>query len=186
MVTPLSALDRCNDYTTDVRIQHYKYFGIGYPYYYGVAQLEKESRCRPSARAFDGGMGIAQFMPRTWTWVKKELKEPNLNPYRPDHALKAQAYYMWRIHKNNFSNCKNLWLTYQAYNGGWKWLKKEYERANNILDWGRMKSKCKRKVITLKSGSKLDFCEVNYDYSKWIHKHAEQYRTHDDGKWRYW
>jgi hypothetical protein len=44
---------------------------------------------------------------------------------------------------------------------------------------------CQRKKITLKSGSILDFCVVNYDYSKKIEKYGLAYRRGPDGM-RYW
>ena len=99
LILPSYALDRCNDYIADVKIQHYKYFGIDFPYHYGVAQLEAESRCRPNVTAKDKGMGIGQFMPATWKGIKDQLGEPDLDPYNPEHAIKAQAFFMWQIHK---------------------------------------------------------------------------------------
>jgi hypothetical protein len=75
---------------------------------------------------------------------------------------------------------KLLWATYQAYNGGWKWLYLENKRAASSR-WEDMKEQCQRKTITLKNGSLLSFCEVNYDYSKRISKYGQQYKTGADG-----
>jgi len=48
-----------------------------------------------------------------------------------------------------------------------------------------MKEQCRRKTITLKNGSKLDFCEVNYDYSVKVYKYGKVYRQGVD-KMKFW
>lgn len=172
--------DRCQDYTTDVRIQHIRYLGSDYPYWYGVGQIRQESGCRPDATAFDGGQGLSQFMPATERDVEKALGE--LDMYNPNHALRAQAYYMSRLHKQNIDG--RLFLDYQAYNGGWTNLKREIHRAG-VVDWYVMRECCKRKVIALKNGRYLNLCDVNYDYSKKIFQYSQQYRVSYDRR-AYW
>jgi len=179
--TVLKPLARCQAVVTDVRIQHFKYFGTNFPYWYGVAQLEVESNCREEAIAFDGGQGIAQFMPATADWVCSLLGEP-LNPFNHDDAIRMQAFYMGKLHVQN--PVGRLWLSYQAYNGGWGTLLKEY-RAAGSASWELMRSKCQRRVIILKNGCTLDLCEVNYGYSKKISKFAEKYRLFSDDM-RFW
>lgn len=179
------AMDRCQEYVVDARTQHQKYFGLDYPYWYGVAQLKQESQCRETAHAsFDGGMGIAQFMPATWKDINQSLGG-KLNPYVGSDAIRAQAYFMSQVHKLNFSGSKkgHLWLTYQAYNGWWTLLKKEYQRAG-ILDWKAMRAKCKRKIVTTPKYT-VDFCNVNYSYSKQVFSYAQRYKFSSD-KWGYW
>lgn len=180
-IMPVEGRDLCLDYVQETRVQHYKYFGVSYPYHFGVGQIKAESACRASARAFDGGMGLSQFMPLTWKEVETDLGV-KLNPYNPEHSIKAQAYYMSKLHKSNPD--KALWLTYQAYNGGWKLLKQEKERASKY-DWFLMKEQCKRKVIPLKSGGFLDLCEVNYNYSIKIYNYAKVYKVISSPSWRY-
>ena len=175
------ALERCNQYSHDVRIQHWTYFNTNYPWQYGVGQLQQESGCRSQITSFDLGRGIAQFMPRTEEYCERVLGP--LNMYNPRHAIKAQAWYMSKIHKENWDGA--LWITYQIYNGGSTNLRNEYNRAG-VTNHGIMRTYCHRKIITLKSGSKLDFCEVNYDYSKKIFKYGNTYRTLSVSKWRYW
>ena len=174
-------MDRCEQFVRDVRIEHTKYFGIGFPYWYGVGQLKTESACRSGVTAFDAGQGVAQFMPKTAQYIGSLMGE-TLDPYNPLHAIRMQAFYMHRIHrKENWSD--RLWVSYQIYNGGASTLKKEFQRAG-ILDWERMKMSCQRKKIQMKWGV-LDLCEVNYDYSKRIAKYAEAYRRGSD-LMRYW
>lgn len=177
------ALDRCQDYVTDIRIQHTKYFGLSYPWWYGVGQARQESACRANVTAFDAGMGLTQFMPRTWAGVEKDMGV-KLDPYNPEHSIRAQAFYMRQLHHQNNFPGQPLWLTYQAYNGGWSLLRREYQRAG-CMDHDLMWAKCQRKVLKLKSGRLLDLCEVNYDYSQKVHTYGNRYRISQD-QWRYW
>lgn len=172
--------DRCQDYITDVRIQHIRYLGSDYPYWYGVGQLKQESGCRPDIESFDGGKGLSQFIPATEREVEKELGP--LDMYNPEHAIRAQAYYMSKLNKQN--KLGGLWLDYQAYNGGWTNLKREIHRAG-VVDWYIMRECCKRKVIALKNGKTLNLCDVNYDYSKRIYAYAQPYRISYDRR-AYW
>lgn len=181
VVAPVHALDRCEAHVKDVRVEHTKYFGVQFPYWYGVAQLKTESVCRTNITAFDAGQGIAQFMPKTSQYIQSLMGEA-LDPYNPRQAIRMQAFYMNRIHtKENWTG--RLWIAYQIYNGGKSTLYKEYQRAE-ILDWDLMKMGCLRKKIQMKWGV-LDLCEVNYDYSKKVEKYGNQYRRGVDGM-RYW
>jgi hypothetical protein len=173
-------LDRCERLRQSVRVEHTRYFGADFPYWYGIGQLQQESCCRTNATAFDAGQGVAQFMPKTVQYVNSLMGE-NLNPYNVKDAIRMQAFYMANLHKQNWSKC--LWITYQGYNGGFTLLKKESQRAG-ITDWNKMKSVCKRKVLHLKWGD-LDLCEVNYDYSKKIYKYGQCYKIGVDVK-PYW
>ena len=170
------ALDRCQDYIPDVRQQHIRYFGLNYPWWYGVGQLKQESGCRDHITAFDLGQGAAQFMPATVKEVNRLMGE-KLDPYKRPDAMRMQAFYMSRIHKQNWNGA--LWITYQGYNGGFTLLKKERDRAGKT-DWSAMKACCKRKILTLKSGKKLDLCDVNYDYAKKVYKYGSYYRRSED------
>jgi hypothetical protein len=178
---PAYALDRCEAHVQSVRVEHTKYFGIQFPYWYGVAQLRTESACRTNVTAFDAGMGIAQFMPKTSQYIQSLMGEA-LDPYNPKQAIRMQAFYMSRIHRlENWDG--GLWIDYQIYNGGRGTLYKEYQRAG-VLDWDLMKLSCQRKKIQMKWGI-LDLCEVNYDYSKKVEKYAFPYKRNADGM-RYW
>lgn len=182
-VVSAKALDRCQDYVTDIRIQHWKYFGVSYPYWYGVGQARQESACRANVTAFDAGMGLTQFMPRTWREVEVDMGV-KLNPYNTEHSIKAQAFYIYQLHKQNSFDGTPLFATYQSYNGGWGLLKKEAARAG-ITCWCHMREQCKRKVLKLKSGRLLDLCDVNYDYSMKVHKYGQRYKILTDA-WRFW
>lgn len=186
---PPYALDRCRDYVPDIRIQHTKYFGLSYPWWYGVGQAQQESACRASVTSFDAGMGLTQFMPATWAGVEKDMGI-KLNPYNPEHSIRAQAFYMHQLHRQNWTDCKSLWLTYCFYNSGSGTMKKEWLRTDCALChkdafYDEMKNVCKRRVLTLKSGKKLDLCDVGYDYPVKVEKYGNQYRIGRD-EWRYW
>jgi hypothetical protein len=176
------AVDRCVDFIPDVRQAHALYWGYDYPWWYGVGQLKQESACRSNVTAFDAGMGVAQFMPATAKEIKKLMGHPEWDAYNPEHATKMQAFFMKKLHKQNWDGA--LWLDYQGYNGGWGNLNSEHKRAGKT-DWNAMRDQCRRKTITLKSGNKLDFCEVNYDYSMKVYKYGKVYRQGVD-KMKFW
>lgn len=175
------SIDRCIEYVQDVRVEHIKQFGLKFPYHYGVGQLRVESNCRADITSFDGGMGPAQFMPKTSTYIQGLMGE-KLNPRDPEQAVRMQAFYMHRIHKvENWTPA--LFVSYQIYNGGRSTLYNEWKRAG-ILDWDLMKMSCQRKKLQFKWGV-LDLCSVNYSYSKNIEKYGNTYRRGPDGM-RYW
>lgn len=176
------ALDRCIQYRQPIRVQYQKFFGPGYPIHYALGKIQQESRCRADITAFDGGQGLSQFMPATEKWVESQLHE-NLNMYNPEHAIKAQAFYMFKIHGNNPT--KRLWVDEMFYNSGEGTTKKEATRAGS-WDYDEMKSVCKRKVLKLKSGKLLDLCDVGYEYPQQIYKYGQKYKITPDGAWRYW
>ncbi len=175
------SIDRCQNYVTDIRIQHWKYFGVGFPYEYGVGQAKVESNCRADTIAFDKGMGLTQFMPATWKDVEKHIGY--LDPYNPENSIRAQAWYMYKLHKSNWDG--RLFLTYMFYNSGIEIVKKEYLKVG-ITDYNRMKTICKRKVIILKNGKELNLCNVGYDYPVKIYNYAKQYGSMKNNRWRYW
>ena len=181
LASPAYSLDRCEVLVRDVRIEHTKYFGIQFPWWYSVSQLNTESACRAGILAGDGGRGVAQFMPKTAQYIQSLMGE-KLDPYNPKHAIRMQAFYMHRIHKlENWTD--RLFIDFQVYNGGRALLYKEYQRAG-ITDWDLMRLECKRNKVQFKWGV-LDFCEVNYSYSQKIYKGGQKYRRGPDGM-RYW
>lgn len=181
LVTYVMASDRCQQYVQDVRKANAYYFGYDFPYWYALGQLRQESNCRGELTAFDGGMGIAQFMPATEVYIENKMKAP-FNPYNPKEAIKANAFYMYSLHKQNWDGA--LWLTYCFYNSGAGTMTKEYKRVG-ITDYELMKSVCQRKILTLKSGQKLNLCDVGYDYPKKIYRYGNQYRIGTD-KLKFW
>ena len=172
-VSSAIAADRCVDFIPDVRTQHIKYFGYNFPYWYAMGQIKQESNCRTNVTAFDGGMGLTQFMKATADDINKKMGG-GYNPYNPDHAIKMQAFYMWELHQKNWDGA--LWLSYTFYNSGYGTMKKEFQRSGKSeADWLAMKNVCKRRVLQLKSGP-LDLCDVGYDYPQKIFKYGKLYK----------
>jgi len=169
-------LARCVQFKDDIRRANFLYWGVDFPYWYAIGQAQQESSCRADITAFDGGQGLFQFMPATAKEVEGKMREA-VDPNIAADAIRMNAYYMRQLHNQNWTGW--LWLTYQAYNGGWGNLKKEYQRAG-VSDWALMKSQCQRKKVTLKSGQVLDFCEVNYDYSRKVRINGDYFRIGDD------
>ncbi|MCA9748065.1 MAG: lytic transglycosylase domain-containing protein, partial [Romboutsia sp.] len=60
-----------------------------------IAQQYQESRFKHDAKSYMGAVGVAQFMPATWNWVKKQEAIPqNASRTNPEHSIIAQKYYM--------------------------------------------------------------------------------------------
>ncbi len=177
------ALDRCKQYIPIIRTQHYKYFGLDFPYEYGVGQAQVESNCRADVVSFDGGEGLTQFMPRTKIFVESYIGSFDI--FNPFYAIKAQAWYMSYLHSHNPSS--KLWVTYSFYNSGEGTIKREKKLAGSY-DYEKMKAVCKRKKITLKDGSILDFCKVGYSYPQKVRQYGLQYNPFLDANksWRFW
>lgn len=143
-----------------------------------LAQIEQESRCNESAIAFDGGMGLGQFMPDTARWI--HAKEGSLReisetpaPIDPRWNIRAMILYDKRLY--NASQCPGWYYAFRAYNGGAGILSREIARAGSC-DIPRVENECRRKVMTLKNGSRLDMCRVNIEYPARIFLKSEAYK----------
>ena len=61
-------------------------------------QLIAESALNPDAVSPVGAKGLAQFMPKTWVQIRKELGLPrSARASNPGHAIVAGAYYMRKL-----------------------------------------------------------------------------------------
>lgn len=60
-----------------------------------AAQVKAESLFRAGVTAPDGGMGLAQFMPATWSWAQAQgWVARGASAYEPTAAITAQHAYM--------------------------------------------------------------------------------------------
>lgn len=155
-----------------------RYFiGSNAPAHYFMGQIDQESRCNEGITAFDGGMGLGQFMPETAEWMQAReaaLKEFGIDPqpYNPRWAIRALILYDRYLYKE--ADCEGWYFAFRAYNGGLGNLNKEIRLADSC-DEKDVERCCKRRVIRLKSGM-LDLCRVNIEYPYLIFKKAEKYR----------
>jgi len=166
------AVDRCMQFVHDIRRANSYYWGLKFPYWYAVGQAQQESSCRSNIASFDGGRGLMQFMPATERYCEQYLGP--LDMKNSFHAIKANAWYMKQIHKNNQDGA--LWLTYMFYNGGISICMKEAQRAG-VIDFDLMRLYCKRKKIKLQSGQILDLCDVAYQYPQRVFRYGLKYKT---------
>lgn len=73
------------------------------------AQLLSESMLDPEATSPVGAQGVAQFMPRTWREVSRDLMFPeSASPYQAEYAIQAGAYYMMRLRRAWRDELKDL------------------------------------------------------------------------------
>ena len=172
--------NRCERYVQDVRRFHYEVFGVDYPYWYGVGQLQQESNCRDIiSNDGVGSQGVSQVTYKLWD---KYLKSNGVYDLRStSNQIKAQAYIMKSCKNQAVSN--QLWIMYQVYNGGGL-VNKEIKRAGSI-NHDLARKECKRKVVRFSNGMSIDACEINYDYSVKIFSYGQKYKLSED-KLKYW
>jgi len=193
-VSVVYSLDRCEDYVQPIRTAYFKYFGVDFPYWYGVGCAKAESNCRQNIVSFDQGIGLFQLTPSTGIIkdIEKGLKE-RIDPYILKDNIKGHAYWMSYIWNKNMelktiivkgrvvnvqdyvARCgKKLSDMYIMYNGGWWYM---YEASfTTSCDKQEIIKYCKRKKIPLKNDKILDLCEVNYSYADKIYKFSIPYR----------
>ncbi len=71
-----------------------------YPYWAAwKGQLWQESRLNPRAVSPVGAVGLAQFMPATWSQISRELRLPPELRADNDAAIEAGAYYMAKLRR---------------------------------------------------------------------------------------
>ncbi len=144
-----------------------------------MGQIEQESRCNASITAFDGGMGLGQFMPETAEWL--QLREAGLkdlsmkpNPYDPRWSIRALILYDDWLYKQ--AACPGWYYAFRSYNGGVGLLNREIRKAA-ICEQVAVERCCRRKILALKNGKSLDLChDVNIPYYYLIEKKAEKYK----------
>lgn len=85
------------------------------------AQLWQESRLDPTATSSVGAAGIAQFMPKTWAQMMKQLGYTNISPYTAKYAIDVGAAYMaqlragWTANRTEYERHR---LAQASYNAG--------------------------------------------------------------------
>jgi soluble lytic murein transglycosylase-like protein len=169
-------VDRCLKYAPLVVRESRYHMGMNAPAHLFLGQIEQESRCNERATAFDGGMGLGQFMPETAKELHeryKVLQEFPFNPYDPRWNVRALIIYDRECY--NSVVCKDWYFAFRAYNGGASLLNREIVRAGSC-DLEKVEAQCKRKVIRLKNGSLLDLCVVNIEYPYRIFEKSEKYK----------
>jgi hypothetical protein len=174
-------IERCISLEPEIKKAHFYYFGLNFPYWYSVAQAEKESHCRHNITSTDGNKseGFSQITYNLW---KNELQKASIPEITsiPNHA-KAQAY----INKYYYDRviCKKLWTMYQAYNGGLL-INKELQISNSC-DWNKAYKVCRRNDVCVwktKEGCRQfrNACNINYEYSLLIYRFGQKYKKGTD------
>ena len=177
---------RCNSYAQEVRVSHEYVFGIGFPYWFGIGQLQQESNCRNViSKDGVGSQGLPQITYRIW---QKYLNSKGIdNIISSTNQLHAQAWIMKDAKKQAYSS--HLWVAYQLYNGG-PLVNKEIKRARKDLGirevpWEIARKYCKRKIVHFSNGQSINACDINYDYSKKIYKYGLIYKLYDTN-YKFW
>jgi hypothetical protein len=173
-----TTVNRCLKYKRQVIRESRAFVGVDAPWHCFMGQIEQESRCREGVTAFDGGMGLGQFMPATANEIhskEKALQELSTkpNPYDARWNIRAVILYDKRLYDSGV--CSGWYFAFRSYNGGAGNLNKEIRRAESC-NIALVEKQCARKVITLKSGFVLDLCRVNMEYPRLVFEKGEKYK----------
>jgi len=171
-------VNRCLKYKRQVIREARVFIGVDAPWYYFMGQIEQESRCREGVTAFDGGMGLGQFMPATALWIHERehsLQEISVKPNPYDPRWNIRALILYNRYLYNTGTCSGWYFAFRSYNGGAGNLNKEIRRAGSC-EISLVEEQCTRRVITLKGGSLLDLCRVNMEYPRLVFEKGEKYK----------
>lgn len=174
--------ERCVKLINQIRRMHFYYFGVDFPFWYSVAQAEKESNCRHDVFSSDG-IGSEGFAQITYRWWQKELEKEGINEISSiENHAKAQAYINYYNYQRTV--CKKLFEMYQLYNGSF--VSKDLRKAKSC-EWKDGLEVCEPKQICVlkKNNTCLQYrtsCDINYNYSVKIYMLADKYRTGTDSK----
>jgi len=171
-----NAENRCLKYWPQVIREARYHIGMDAPAHEFMGQIETESGCKEGATAFDGGMGLGQFMPATAGWIhgkEDALRDLSMKPmpYNPRWSIRALILYDRWLYRN--VDCQEWHYAYRAYNGGLETINNEIRTAGSC-DHEKVEAACKRKVIIVKSG-RLDMCRVNITYPAKIRQAGQKY-----------
>lgn len=94
-------------------------------------------------------------------------------PYDPRWSIRALILYDRHLYAQ--TDCTDWYFAFRAYNGGAAGLNREIAAAGSCVEID-IEKQCRRRVLTLKDGSKLDLCQVNIEYPRLIFERAKKYR----------
>lgn len=183
-----SPLADCLKIKPFVQESHQKVIAQDYPYWFGVGQAEKETRCKWK-KSLDGhgSVGYFQLTPKFLDPLLRPIYPDYDKPYSTQHFY-ATAYYMKTLIQT--SPERRLWIAYQRFNGG-DWVLKECKQAGSLW-WEDCKQECRRgQVCVWKVGTeckqKKSACDINYSYSVNIYQKGQVYKKKEDqSMWRFW
>lgn len=169
-------MNRCAKYWPQVLREARYHIGMDAPAAGFMGQIEVESRCDAGVTAFDGGMGLAQFMPATAAEVHEReaaLQEIAMQPmpYDPRWSIRAMILYNRWLYAR--VACRDWHYAWRAYNGGLTAINREIARAASC-DYAAVAAACNRRVLRLTKGL-LDLCRVNIEYPCKIRQAGRKY-----------
>jgi soluble lytic murein transglycosylase-like protein len=143
-----------------------------------MGQIETESRCQAGITAFDGGVGLGQFMPETATWLqgKEEALRDiavKAQPQDPRWAIRALILYDKYLYEN--VGCTDWHYAFRAYNGGMGTINREIDKAGSC-DYKAVEACCHRRILKTANGH-LNFCQVNISYPYKIRAAGKKYQA---------
>jgi len=110
-----------NEYDDAIKRSVSRYWADFPDWLYWKAQLYQESLLDPNATSAVGAAGVAQFMPKTWIEVTKQLQRSGASARDANLAIEAGAFYMANLRRTWRAPRPALdrhWLAEASYNAG--------------------------------------------------------------------
>ena len=163
------------------------YFGLDFPWWYSVGQLEVESRCRWITASNELSIGYAQINVRSWDTY---LKNKGFGAYRHSKTIYLMAHAYINRYLYDKINCKYLFVMYQAYNGGLL-INKECSSKTHCI-YRKCYKRCNRKLVCIyrKHSNCIQYksaCKINYCYSILVYLKGKKYKEYQNNEiYLYW
>lgn len=127
------------------------------------AQLYQESNLKPDVCSSVGACGLAQFMPKTWDDIIKQMKMSNVRVGDAVPAIEAGAFYMMKLRKNwALSNKRPIKerhkLAEASYNAGIGNIIKSQQVCSNALLYDDIIN-CLPQITGLKSKETIGYVQ---------------------------
>ena len=149
------------------------FYNPSIPWTWDKAQLIAESRLNTNATSQVGAMGLGQFMPDTWSQVRRELGLPNnASAYTSSYNIQAHAYYMNYL-RSQFKKPRPEWdrhsLALASYNAGLGNILKAQAKGGNSLLYAPM-AKALPQVTGQHSKETTDYVQRIWEYVELLSK----------------
>lgn len=112
--------------------------GLPYDWRLWKAQIRQESNFNRMAMSPAGALGLAQFMPKTWTEWRVKAGYPDADPTDPEASVNTGAAYMkslWAQWKSPRPEIDRICLAMASYNAGLGSILKAQKLANGANDY---------------------------------------------------
>lgn len=141
--SPQSRVLFSSDYDKEIQTATKQYWPDFPDWKLWKAQLYQESTFDPLAKSTSGAMGLAQFMPKTWSDITKQLGWSGISATQAGPAIEAGAFYMAKLRRQwqrNRTMSQKHDLALASYNAGLGTILQAQNLCSGALLWKDIKT----------------------------------------------